>query len=96
MPTEIAYDKEHAERYLAAAVTAYHEALSAAVKALAVEKGTDDLSWFDELHQNAIRAAKGTVTEEIPVEVEASAIRFGFEVIDADFKGLRVQIIEEQ
>ncbi|MCM2439667.1 hypothetical protein HGO34_08055 [Agrobacterium vitis] len=90
------YDKENAERYLGAAVIAYHGALREVVKALATAKGTADLSWFDELHQNAIRSAKGTITEQIPVEVEAGAIRFGFETIDAEFKSIRVSLIKNQ
>lgn len=90
------YDKQNAEAYLGAAIIAFQNALEAAVRVAAETKGTDDLSWFDELHENAVRTAKGTTTEDIPVEVEAAAIRFGFEVVDAKFKSLRVSLLKDE
>jgi hypothetical protein len=83
MPTEIHYDKEHAETYLGVAVIAYSEALEAALKGLAETKGTDDLQWFDDLRAEMVRTAKGTITEQISIEVEAGALG------DSDFSPLR-------
>jgi hypothetical protein len=94
MAREIRYDKDNAERSLAAAVVAYQQALDLTVEALAAAKGTADLTWFDDIHQETIRAAKGTVTEQIPVEAEADALRFAIEAIDAHFQSLRVRIVK--
>lgn len=81
---------------LTAALISHANALRSAMQALAELKGTDDLAWFDQLHQEAVRAAKGTVTEHIAIETEADAIRFGFETIDASFKSIRVGLVEEK
>jgi hypothetical protein len=89
-------DPNKATVELGAVVIAYYEALTAALKALADVNGTDDLRWFDELHQDAIRAAKGTVADQVPIEAEASAVRLGFETLDAHFKGFRVKLVEKK
>jgi hypothetical protein len=96
MPFELKWDPKNAEVELGAVVIAYHEALTAAIEALAEVKGTDDLTWFDELHQNSIAAAKGTTTEEISIEVDASAVRLGFQTLDADFKSIRIGLIKNK
>jgi hypothetical protein len=90
------FDKQNAEAYLSAAVIALQRALEDAVKALAEVKGTTDLSWLDELHQEAVTAAKGIVTEQIPIECESGALRFGFEVVDTYFKRLRIRLLKEE
>jgi hypothetical protein len=96
MPSiEVSYDKNHAEEYLNAGLVAYHEALHACIAALAEVKGTDDLAWFDDLHHQAVRSAKGTITEQIPVEVDSGAVRFGFQIVDAEFKQLRVGLVKK-
>ncbi|MDX3929259.1 MAG: hypothetical protein QHC90_26090 [Shinella sp.] len=92
---KVSYDKNHPEEYLNAGLAAYHEALHACIVALVEVKGTEDLTWFDDLHQQAIRSAKGTITEHIPVEVDAGAVRFGFEIVDAEFKQLRVGLVKK-
>jgi len=94
MPREAKYDKTNPEPYLGAAIIAYHEALRASVEALAELNGTNDLTWFDELRQNTIRAAKGTVTDQIPVEVEADALRFSIQVLENEFDSIRVGLLE--
>jgi hypothetical protein len=96
MPFTLKWDKDNAEAELSAVVIAYHGALTTAIKALAEEKGTADLAWFDQLHQDAVRAAKGTIADQVPIEVDASAVRLGFETLDADFKSLRVRLVKEQ
>lgn len=96
MPSiELSYDKEHPEEYLNAGIAAYHEALHACIAALVEVKGTEDLAWFDDLHQQAIRSAKGTIAEQVPIEVEAGAVRFGFQLVDAEFKQLRVGLAKK-
>lgn len=95
MKTVLNFDIENKERYLGAALAAYEVALHAAVSRLADINGTDDLAWFDELHHQAVFASKGTITEEIPIEVEAGAIRFGTQLLDAKFKSLRIEMVEK-
>ena len=95
MTLELKWDPNNAEIELGSVVIAYHGALAAAVKALAEVHGTDDLGWFDELHQNAIRTAKGTTTEQVAIEVDASAVRLGFQTLDADFKSIRVGLVKQ-
>ncbi len=92
----IVYDKENAEAYLGAAALALQEALEAVVVRLAEVKGTTNLSWFDELHQEALRSANGLIIEEVSVEVDEGALRFASEVLDAKFKSLRVSFVKEQ
>lgn len=92
---KLSYDKEHAEAYLGAAIIAFHNALRSTLHALAEVKGTDDMGWFDELHREAVRSAKGTVTEEVAIETEAPAMRFGFESIEAAFQHIRLGLIKK-
>ncbi|MDW9644470.1 hypothetical protein GOB48_22140 [Sinorhizobium meliloti] len=94
MRFELKWDKDNPEAELSAIVVAYHEALTAALKALAEEKGTEDLAWFDQLHQASIKAAKGTVADGLPIEVDASAVRLGFETLDRDFKSIRTSLLK--
>ncbi len=96
MERHIPFDKEHADQYLGAAIIAYHEALRAAIAALAAEKGTDDLSWFDQLRKDAVRAAKGTVVEQHSIELDADVVRFGFELLDGEFEAIRVGLVEKK
>lgn len=96
MTFELKWDENNAEAELGAVVVAYHGALTAAIEALAELQGTKDLGWFDKLHQDAIRTAKGTTTQQISIETEASAVRLGFETLDADFKSIRVGLIKQQ
>jgi hypothetical protein len=88
------YDKEHAAAYLGAALIACQEALESAFKELAQVKGTDDMEWFDDLRAQAVSSSKGTVTEQIPVEVEARALRFGFQTLDLTFDRIRGELIK--
>ncbi|AEG52573.1 hypothetical protein CN233_32010 [Sinorhizobium meliloti] len=96
MAFKLQYSKENAEAELGTIVIAYHEALAAALKALAEEKGTEDLAWFDELHQHAVKTAKGTSTEGIPIEVDARSVRLGFETLDQGFKSIRVSLLKSE
>ncbi|TAX39140.1 hypothetical protein [Rhizobium leguminosarum] len=89
---QIPYDKDNAERFLAAAIIAHYSALKEALTACAKAKGVNDLSWFDEIHHKALSEAKGTVTEQIPIDVEAKALKFGVDVIDAAFNSIRYDI----
>lgn len=89
METELSFDKEHAPQYLGAALIAVTQALDDAIEALAEIKGTEDTSWIDELHEKAVVSAKGTVTEDISVTVEAPAMKFGIDMINTKFDGYR-------
>lgn len=95
MEIALDYDKKNPEASLGAALIAFQGALDLSLSALAAEKGVEDMSWFDELHQNAVRAAKGTITEQIPIETEAGALRFGFQAVDALFQTIRVRLVEK-
>jgi hypothetical protein len=96
MHLEINRDPSKAIVELGAVIIAYHGALTAALKALADVKEADDLRWLDELHQNAVRAAKGTIGDQISMEAEASAVRLGFETLDAHFKSFRVELVQNK
>lgn len=95
MQVEIKYDQENAEAYLGAAITAYAEALELALNAVAEAKGTDNLQWFDELRSTMVAAAKGTSTEQIAIEVDAGAVRFGFQTLDASLDAIRHRLVEK-
>ena len=90
------YDKDNAEAFLGATALALQDALGTTLLALAQVKGTDDLSWFDELHQQTVSATKRMVVEEVLVEIDAGARRFACEVLDAKFKSLRLSLTEKQ
>lgn len=92
MPFEIKIDKENANVYLGSALVAFHHALRIAIRDLADINGLNDLSWFDQLRDGSIRAAKGMPTEQIPVEIEAAAIGFAVETLDAALSGLRLSL----
>lgn len=92
--SSLSYDKKHAEAYLGAALIAYREALNGAIDALAEAHGTDDITWLDELQDNAVRQSQGTITEQVPIEVEAGALRFGFQSLEAEFKSIRSRLIK--
>lgn len=96
MKISLKYDKSKPDLYLGIAITALQGALDASVTKLAEANGVADLTWFDELHQQAVISAKGAVTEQIPIEGEADAIRFGFELVDALFQTIRVGLVEKQ
>lgn len=88
-------DTDNPTPQLIAAIIGLQEALDLSLRALAADKGVDDMSWFDEIHQDSVRAAKGTITEHIPIETEAGALRFGFQAVDALFQTIRVRLIEK-
>ncbi|GEM_PF-6285668 len=95
MEVEIKYDRENAEAYLGAAIAAYSEALELALNALAEAKGTDNLEWFEELRSAMITAAKGTSAEQIAIEVDAGAVRFGFQTLEASLDAIRHRLLEK-
>lgn len=88
--------KVNAEAYLGATALALQDALEAALWELALAYGTGDLSWFDVLHQEAVRSTKGMVIEEVSVEINAGARRYACEVLDAKFQSLRISFVEKQ
>lgn len=89
MALRLTYDKDHAEEHLCAAIIALRGALQLSVAEIAKTKGVSDLSWFNDLKQQSIQAAKGTTTENIPIEVDAGAVRFSIDAVDAVFESLR-------
>ncbi|WP_454622774.1 hypothetical protein [Brucella anthropi] len=96
MKKELKYDPEHAQEQFMAAIIGLSEALKLTVDELAALKDPSDTSWFDNLKQQAVQIAKGTVTESIPIETDASAVRFAFETVDAAFERLRSRIIKKE
>jgi len=90
------YDKNNAEAYLGATALALQEALESAVIKLAKVKGTTDLAWFDELHQEALKATSGLIIDEVSVKTDDGARRFASEVLDAKFKSLRISFVEKR
>lgn len=93
---ELKYDKDQAEVYLGAAIIGLQNALSLTLKELAKVHGNQDLSWFDNLKDQSVRIAKGTVAENFSIETDAKAVRFSYEAVDAAFESLRRSIIEQE
>lgn len=92
----LSFDAEHAGEYLGAAVMAFRGSLDKAVSMIAEDRGTADLSWLDELRDHSVKAAKGTLTENIPIETEAGALRFGFQMLEGEFEALRRRLIKPE
>lgn len=80
---------------LGAALIAVSSALDLSIEKLAEEKGTSDLSWLDDLREQSIVAAKGTIAEDISIETEADALGFAVELIDAKFQTLRLGLAQK-
>jgi hypothetical protein len=76
------------------AAAAFQYGLWLAIEQIAEVKGTDDLTWLDELHQSAVREVKGTVTEGVPIEAEAEGLQFGVDVLNAAFQAYRARLIK--
>lgn len=49
--------------------------------------------WFDELEARLISGAKGTITEGIPIEVEASSLKSAIDVLQATLDVVRSNLI---
>ncbi|AII27798.1 hypothetical protein B9J07_13055 [Sinorhizobium sp. LM21] len=96
MGFKLQYSKDHAEAELGVIVIGYHEALRATLGALAAEKGTEDLAWFDQLHQDVIKAVKGTTAEGVSLATEAKAVGQSVEVIDHEFKSVRAGLLKDK
>lgn len=96
MKKELKYDRERAEEQLGAAIIGLSDALALTIAELAKVKGKADSSWFDDLKHQAVQITKGTVTEDIPIEADADAVRFAFETVDAAFERLRRRTFEEE
>ncbi|MDP9630082.1 UNVERIFIED_ORG: hypothetical protein J2W85_002143 [Ensifer adhaerens] len=96
MGFKLQYSKENAEAELGVIVIGYHEALRATLGALAAEKGTEDLAWFDQLHQVAIKAAEKTTTEGVPSEIGTKAVSQSVELIDNEFKSIRAGLLKDK
>ncbi|MQB20548.1 hypothetical protein DXT90_07865 [Agrobacterium tumefaciens] len=95
MQIKLDYDKNNAEVYLGAAIIAYSQALEIALKELAELRGTDDLGWYQDLRDTMIKTAKGTTGEQISIEVDAGAVRFGFQALEASLDTIRVRLTEK-
>ncbi|MGV1941784.1 hypothetical protein ACQZ5D_15020 [Agrobacterium sp. 22-211-1] len=95
METNLSFEAKNGTLFLSTALGAVSNALDDAIEALAQTKGVDDLSWLDELHQKALVAAKGTITEDVSIDVEAPAIKFGIDLINAKFAGYRKSFSSE-
>ncbi|GEM_PF-6588390 len=86
----------NAEAYLGAMAPALQDVLEIAILKLAQREGAEDLSWFDELRQEAIDTAKGLVVQEVSVEVDAGVRGFVCQVLNAKFESLRVSLVEQE
>ncbi|MAU20618.1 MAG: hypothetical protein CMH13_08805 [Martelella sp.] len=95
MKLELDINDDNPTPKLGAALIAVSSALDLSIEKLAEEKGTLDLSWLDELRQQSIVAAKGTITEDISIETEADALGFAIELIDAKFQTLRLGLVQK-
>lgn len=91
MQIEVTFDRENAGTYLSTAVLAYHEALYFALNELAAVKD-GNLTWLDQIENYAIDTAKGTVTENIPMELETNAVEFATQLIGDAFASYRSRL----
>ncbi|WP_457662733.1 hypothetical protein [Sinorhizobium medicae] len=80
------------ERKLAAALIAVQSALRVTIEELAKLNEGKGQQWFDALEEVVIRDAKGTVTEDIPIQAEAEALKFGVDVLQATLNASRNQL----
>lgn len=78
--------------HLGASANAFQGALWLAVQELAKTRGTDPLDWLQTLRQKAVRQAKGAITERMPIELEADALQFGVDSLEAAFNAYRDRI----
>lgn len=95
MEANLSFEAKNGTAVLSTALAAVSNALDETIEVLAETKGVDDLTWLDELHQRALVAVRGTVTEYISVDVEAQAIKFGIDLVNAKFEGYRVRFSGE-
>lgn len=72
---------------LAAVVAILQPALRTSIEALA--ERNEGAEWFDTLEKRLIRDAKGTITEGISIETEASGLKLGIDVLQATLNACR-------
>ncbi|RVO51912.1 hypothetical protein [Sinorhizobium meliloti] len=79
-------------RKLAAALVAVQTALRTTIEELAKLNEGKGQHWFNTLEEVVIRDAKGTITEDIPIQAEAEALKFGVDVLQATLNASRNQL----
>jgi hypothetical protein len=62
---------------------------------LAEAHGNKAGPWLDEIEKIIITEAKGTISEDIPIETEASGMGLGIESLNALIQSLRRRLIVE-
>ncbi|MQW00024.1 hypothetical protein CN166_31150 [Sinorhizobium medicae] len=92
MNEHIASIPDFDEGKLAAALVAVQSALRVTIEELAKLNEGKGQEWFDALEEVVIRDAKGTVTEGIPIQTEAEALKFGVDVLQATLNASRNQL----
>jgi len=80
----------------AAIAAAVIPALRAALEEMATQHAGDDPAWFDELEARLIAAAKGTIVEGFPIEVESTALKAGIDVLQATLDVVRSNLIDKK
>lgn len=71
-------------------------ALRSVLEELAKLHGDKAGAWLDELELRLIADAKGTVTEGLPIEVEAAGLKAGIDVLQATLDVVRNRLIREE
>lgn len=71
-------------------------ALRTALEDLAKHHGSQAGDWLDDLESRLIQSAKGTVTQGVPIEVEAASLKVGIDVLQATLDIVRHSLTTEK
>jgi hypothetical protein len=80
----------------AAIVAIVGPALRTVLEEMVSQRAGDDPSWFDELEAKLIIAAKGTIVEGFPIEVESTALKAGIDVLQTTLDVVRSNLIDKK
>lgn len=78
-------------------VTAAHAAIEGglwlSLSVIAELVGTEDLTWFEDIAEEAIRNAKSTEGFGMSMQIEARAVQYGVDVLTDLFNGYRSKLV---
>lgn len=89
MNWHIEFPKDMTPQHWAAIVTVLQPALRKAIEEGVEAHGEDARIWFEQLSHTLMTRAKGTVTEGIPMDVEAEGLRLGLRILQATLEACR-------
>lgn len=77
---------------LGSLIASLNEAFRLTLGRLAYAHGNQPGEWLDALEEEVTRSIKGTVTENIPIEQEAAALKAGLDLVQGTFAELRSEL----